>query len=266
MKLGQAGLDLIKQSEGYHRALKNGDCIAYRCPAGVLTIGFGTTSGVREGMVWTRKQAEEVLQKEIDTKYGAAVDRLVTATINQNQRDALVSLCYNIGEGGLAKSGVLKLTNAGKFQAAAKQFAPWNKARAGGGGPLVVMPGLVTRRAREAALYLTPVAEEAADEPLMPQAIEPPKQQFVEHLEAHEQLKQESWFYSAKRWVMKTLGIPVAGGTAGVGLLSNGDTVSTIGTMASFVQSYGLVILGGCVAAIVVIELMQALQRARETS
>lgn len=43
MKLSQRGLDLIKGFEGYHRKLPNGDCIAYRCPANVWTIGYGCT-------------------------------------------------------------------------------------------------------------------------------------------------------------------------------------------------------------------------------
>lgn len=210
MQIGQAGLDLIKDSEQYHRALKNGDCASYLCPAGVPTIGWGTTDGIRLGMVWTRDQAEAAFQKDVNGKFGTAVDRLVTVEINRNQRDALVSLAYNIGEGGLAHSGVLALTNARNFPAAARAFAPWNKARAGGTGPLVVMPGLVTRRAREAALYLTPVASEVADEQLepdMPQAVEPPTVSTLTdlHAEAHDMLKSTSWSYWANHFSIRSM-------------------------------------------------------------
>jgi len=89
-KISDAGLDFIKGFEGYHRALPNGDCVAYRCPAGVLTLGYGCTVGIKPGMVWTRQQAEDALRREIST-FEAGVVRLVTVPINQNEYDALVS-------------------------------------------------------------------------------------------------------------------------------------------------------------------------------
>lgn len=165
MRISQAGLDLITSFEGYHRKLPNGDCTTYRCPANVLTIGFGCTEGVEEGMVWTRKQAEEAFRNEL-VKHEKAVDRLATVELNQNQRDALISFSYNCGTGALSKSTLLKKLNAGDFEGAARQFASWNK----GGGR--VLPGLVRRRAAEAALFRKPV--EASPEPDMPQAVDVP--------------------------------------------------------------------------------------------
>jgi lysozyme len=93
-----------------------------------------------------------------------AVERLCTLKPNQNQFDAMVSLVYNIGEGGFAKSSVLKAHNAGDFQGAAKAFLLWNKARVA--GELQVVKGLSDRRAREAALYLEPITTPQLTEPL----------------------------------------------------------------------------------------------------
>lgn len=63
MNISQAGIDLIKSYEGYHRALPNGDCTTYYCPAGVLTIGYGSTNmdggdKFQPGAVWTYEQAD----------------------------------------------------------------------------------------------------------------------------------------------------------------------------------------------------------------
>ena len=66
MKLSSAGLDLIKEFEGYLRRLPDGSCEAYRCPAGVWTIGWGCTKGVAPHLVWTREQAEAALRREIE--------------------------------------------------------------------------------------------------------------------------------------------------------------------------------------------------------
>jgi lysozyme len=165
MKLSDNGLRLIKGFEGFHRRLPDGSCTTYYCPANVLTIGYGCTEGIKEGDVWTEVQAEEALRHEI-AKHEAAVARLVTIEINQNQYDALVSFSYNCGSGALSKSTLLKRVNAGDFQAAGREFAKWNK----GGGK--VLPGLVARRAREAALFAR--AAETDPEPTMPQEVDPP--------------------------------------------------------------------------------------------
>ncbi|MFZ4534343.1 MAG: lysozyme [Alsobacter sp.] len=163
MQITDRGLDLVKSFEGYHRRLPDGSCTAYRCPAGVLTIGWGCTEGVREGQVWTEAEAEAALRREL-VRFESAVQRLVTVDINANERDALISFAYNCGEGALSKSSLLKLLNKGDREGAARSFAAWNK----GGGK--VLPGLVRRRAAEAALFL-----EAVDhtEPDMPQRVRP---------------------------------------------------------------------------------------------
>ena len=174
MNLSDEGYRLIRSFEGYHTRLKDGSCTAYLCPAGVATIGFGCTEGIKLGMVWTAEEAEAALHREI-AKFEAAVSRLVTVSINQNEFDAMVSLAYNIGIGGgrnpktgkiipgFKTSTVLKRLNKGDRVGASKAFELWDK----GGGR--VLPGLVSRRKREAALFLKPI--EAPEEPIMPQAV-----------------------------------------------------------------------------------------------
>ena len=164
MKLSSEGLELICNFEGYHTALSDGRCVAYRCPANVLTIGWGCTENVKEGMIWTRDEAAVALRRELE-KFEAGVIRLTTVPLNQNQFDGLVSLTYNIGLGAIERSTIRRKLNAGDYSGAASAFELWNK----GGGR--VLRGLVTRRAREAALFMTPM--DASKEPDMPQAVKP---------------------------------------------------------------------------------------------
>lgn len=158
--ISAAGLDLIKEFEGYHKALPDGRCTAYLCPAGVWTIGWGCTEGVKPGMIWTRAEAEAALLREL-ARFERAVVSLVKVPINQHQFDGLVSFAYNCGSGALAKSTILRRLNAGDVAGAAAAFGMWTK----GGGR--VLPGLVRRRQREAALFLTPVhAQSTIPEPM----------------------------------------------------------------------------------------------------
>jgi lysozyme len=166
MQISDEGLRLIKNFEGYHTRLKDGSCAAYLCPAGVPTIGHGVTEGVKIGMVWTAEEAETALRREL-AKFEATVARLVTVNINQNERDALISLAYNIGSGAFQRSSVLWRLNQGDRKGAAKAFEMWTKATVK--GRKVDLPGLVSRRKREAALFLKPV--EAPELPAMPQAV-----------------------------------------------------------------------------------------------
>lgn len=150
---------LIAESEGLRLA-------AYKCPAGVWTCGWGETDGVGPKTRWTKEYADQRLCDSLGER-AEAVRAMVTVETTDNQLGALVSLAYNIGNAALAKSSALKAHNRGDFSAAARAFALWNKATVD--GELKVLPGLVTRRAREAALYLTP-EDDAAAQP-MPQAV-----------------------------------------------------------------------------------------------
>ena len=162
MHISQEGKRLIYSFEGLHRSLGDGKYIAYQCPAGVWTIYAGLTAGVSPGMVVTREQGEAMFDREI-ARFEAAVTRLVTVPINQNEFDALVSLAYNIGVAGFQRSSILRRLNKGDRKGAAQAFHMWNQ----GGGR--VLPGLVSRRMREAALFLKPV--EKPEEPFMPQTV-----------------------------------------------------------------------------------------------
>lgn len=142
---------------------------AYRCPAGVWTIGWGETEGVRPGDTCTKEQADRWLLEDV-TDRAKAVRRMCAVEPSENELGALVSLAYNIGLEGLRRSTVLRQHNAGNRQAAARAFGLWNKARSPRTGQLEVLDGLTARRAREAALYLTP--DDPADAGAMPQAVE----------------------------------------------------------------------------------------------
>lgn len=144
MKISKDGLNLIKQFEGVRLT-------AYKCPAGVLTIGIGHTSAagppeVKPGMTITAQDAYEILQRDLG-QYENAINNLVKVTLTQNQFDALVSFVYNVGVGAFQKSTLLKKLNAGQYDAVPAELMKWTKA---GGKEL---PGLVRRRRAEASLW-----------------------------------------------------------------------------------------------------------------
>jgi lysozyme len=143
VKLNPAGFDLIKQFEGLRLE-------AYRCPAGVWTIGYGHTGDVREGMKITEHQADPILDVDLDI-FERGVKSMLTVPLNENQFSALVSLAFNIGLGAFRDSTLLKRVNAGLPNAAAKEFSRWVHAKG------KVLPGLVSRREAEAKLFLKPV-------------------------------------------------------------------------------------------------------------
>ena len=120
---------------------------AYRDCAGVLTIGYGHTGpDVHEGQCITQQQAELLLQQDMAAAI-RCVRHAVQVPISQNQFDALVDFCYNVGGGNLVNSTLLRYVNGSQFDEAAAQFGAW--VHAGG----AVAEGLVRRRAAEAALF-----------------------------------------------------------------------------------------------------------------
>lgn len=120
---------------------------AYRDSAGIPTIGIGHTRGVRMGDRCSVQQADVWLTQDMEDAV-AAVHSVVTAPITQSMFDALVSFTFNLGAKRLYESTLLILLNKRNYKAAAAQFAQW-KYSAG-----QVLPGLVKRRAAEAALFL----------------------------------------------------------------------------------------------------------------
>ena len=143
MNISKKGIDLIKRFEGCR--LK-----AYRCPAGVWTIGYGHTNNVRPDDIITQDDAEELLKRDLKV-HEDNVKRVVKIALTQNQFDALVSFEYNVGYGAFANSTLLKLLNAGNYNGASKQFERWVYA-----GDRV-LEGLVKRRKEEKGLFLKPV-------------------------------------------------------------------------------------------------------------
>ena len=145
LRTSGAGLALIKISEGL-------EIEAYPDPGNRVTgepwtIGYGHTRGVRRGDTCSEAQATEWLREDLHGAE-AAVRHLVDVPLTQGQFDALTSFVFNIGAGAFGGSTLLRLLNAGDVAGAADQFKRWNR---GADGPL---PGLVTRRAAERALFV----------------------------------------------------------------------------------------------------------------
>jgi len=156
MLTNQAGVELIKEFEGLRLR-------AYRCPAGVPTIGYGTTvypTGykVQLGEQITAEQAEEYLRSDLRA-FERNVERMVLVPVNPNEFSALVSFAYNLGAEALRKSTLLRLLNAHNYTGAAEQFGRWTYAAG------KQLPGLVRRRAAERALFIQTDITPAANVP-----------------------------------------------------------------------------------------------------
>lgn len=128
---------------------------AYRCPAGVPTLAWGETDGVRMGDTCTDEQGDRWLCEAVEER-ARQVAEACKVDPSPNELGAMVLLQYNIGHGAFLKSSVLRAHNAGNKLAASRAFGLWNKARNPATGQLEVLRGLTARRAREAALYLEP--------------------------------------------------------------------------------------------------------------
>lgn len=120
---------------------------AYLCPAGIPTIGWGHTRGVKLGDSCSRQQADLWLTQDLEDAE-AAVSSLAKVPLTQGQFDALVDFVFNLGADKFAASTLLKLLNQGNFTAAAAQFKLW--CHSGD----KILPGLVKRRAAETDLFL----------------------------------------------------------------------------------------------------------------
>ena len=139
MKISQEGIALIKKFEGC-------ELEAYKCAAGVLTIGYGHTKGVTEGMQITKAEADEMLVEELAT-YEGYVSDAVNNQLDQCMFDALVSWTYNLGPTNLRSSTMLKVLNAGEYDEVPAQMKRWNKASG------KVLEGLIRRREAESLLF-----------------------------------------------------------------------------------------------------------------
>ncbi len=141
MRTSQNGINLIKRFESLRLE-------AYRCPAGIHTIGYGHTAGVRRGDVIDERKAEQLLAE--DLREPEAVVNRECPGINQNQFDALVSFTFNVGTGNFLKSTLLKCVKANPQNVNIRyEFSRWTRSKG------VELAGLMRRRRAEADLYFS---------------------------------------------------------------------------------------------------------------
>lgn len=141
MIINDDGLTIIRVFEGLK--LK-----AYKCPAGIWTIGYGHTKNVKEGMQISVQDAERLLMEDIK-EAADKITKIISVEINENQFSALISFVFNLGIGSFSRSTLLKLVNTSNFEAAAKEFDKWTLASGRR------LDGLKKRRAAEKALFLS---------------------------------------------------------------------------------------------------------------
>lgn len=140
----QETIDLVKRFEGYRDR-------AYKCPAGVWTIGYGTIRypggrPVKSGDVCTTGNAESWLKHELEYAE-LKVHRLIKVPLTSHQIGALTSFVYNLGSGAFRASTLRRRINSGDFEDVPYQFKRWVH----GGGR--ILRGLVIRRQAEVDLY-----------------------------------------------------------------------------------------------------------------
>jgi len=146
MHISDEGLALIKHFEGCP-VNGAGDPVAYLCPAGVWTIGYGHIKNVKEHDRWSMSHADYILREELEDEYEIYIKDLVKVPLEQNQFDALVAFVFNLGPTNLSSSTLLKFLNAGDYHAIPNQIKRWDKANG------KVLSGLVKRRDAEALMF-----------------------------------------------------------------------------------------------------------------
>ena len=147
MRCNDVGIEVIKHFDGFHSKV-------YLCPAGIPTIGYGSTRGKdgkrlrRNAAHITEAEGEELLKRDISSAE-KAIKRLVKVELNENEFSALCSFVYNLGSGNLQSSTLRAKLNRGDYEGAANEFPKWR--RAGG----KILKGLVLRREMERKLFVT---------------------------------------------------------------------------------------------------------------
>lgn len=148
-RVSPAGIRLIKQFEGCARQRRDGLIEAYPDPGTggePWTIGWGATGpGIERGTLWTQDQCDARLLADIERHAAEVAEAIDGVPTSQGQFDALVSFHFNTG--AIRRATLTSRHRAGEHEAAAREFARWN--RAGGR----VLKGLVRRRQAESALY-----------------------------------------------------------------------------------------------------------------
>jgi lysozyme len=178
MRTSEAGRDLIKRWESLRLT-------AYLCQAGIPTIGWGHTSGVRMGDRITEHEAEQFLTADLAVAEGA-IERNVTAPITANQHAALVSWALNVGGGAVAASTLVRLLNQDRYDEVPGQLLRWIKVTDPVTKRKTDSNGLRNRRKAEIALWLTddttaPMeAPVPASRPVSPDRSSPAKSQTIQ--------------------------------------------------------------------------------------
>ena len=133
-------IKLIKESEGCQLT-------SYKCPAGIWTLGYGQTQGIKQGMTWTQQQADDDLIKTALAVLDRAVKYSpILATANMEKQAAIADIIYNIGIGAYKKSTLKKYIDLGDFQSASVEILKWDKANG------KQLKGLSIRRKKESDL------------------------------------------------------------------------------------------------------------------
>jgi GH24 family phage-related lysozyme (muramidase) len=140
----EAAVALIKRFEGY-------SATPYRCPAGFITIGYGHKALENECFPAEGISAEAAVRLLLQdmNHSGAAVCRLITVPLTDNQFSALLSFTYNLGAGTLQRSTLRRKINRMEDTDVPYEFSKWVWAAGR------KLPGLVKRRAAEAACYMS---------------------------------------------------------------------------------------------------------------
>lgn len=138
-RINAEGIELIKRWEGCRLE-------AYKCSAGVWTIGYGHTRTARQGLRITQEQAEALLIEDLRV-FESAVDDAVVAPLLDNQFAALVSWTFNVGVAAMRSSTLIRKLNRGDYDAVPRELVRWAKVK---GKPV---HGLANRRAAEAGLW-----------------------------------------------------------------------------------------------------------------
>jgi len=154
-------------TQNFIKREENLELTAYICPAGYATVGWGHVLEPRDGLklgdTIMEDEALRFLESDVIKAY-QALFRLVHAPLTDNQQTALVSFIFNLGDGRFQASTLRQKLNRKEFDAAAQEFGRWVYARHPTQG-MVKLKGLMSRRRREAMLFL---GQEAQRMPLKP--------------------------------------------------------------------------------------------------
>lgn len=136
---------LAKESEGLRLE-------AYKCPAGVWTIGYGDTKNVKPGMKITESEAENRLVHRLQEFWDVAQILSPSLLPYPAKSAAIIDFCYNCGIGNYKVSSLRRAVDVSDWTEASKAVLKWNKAHVN--GKLVELKGLTIRRKKESALLL----------------------------------------------------------------------------------------------------------------